>query len=257
MKIKKLNTNKFIILFLVAFLCSCSDKPELKEKGIKTTAIVVDGASTESKGRNITHTTYEIELEFETSNGKKIRVKESVSGQEYNRLYLNCEVPIIYLPEDPTKVDVIMTDKDVSLYYGIPNRPLYLEDLYKVYNESNTDSIANYLNKISFRWVSNTNETTTYWENQNKKELIAFNSGILTYVVTSNYMWREKFMWHEKFLSEIENKGYIKTQKDSTGTEIFENEHFKIVSSQKKEKNEQNMDFSIYFVINMVKLEND
>lgn len=251
MKIKKPNSSIIIILILAIFYYSCSDKPELKEKGIKTTATVVDGASTKNRGRNFnTYTTYEIELEFETSKGKKVRVKESVSGHEFNRLYLNCEVPIIYLPEDPTKVDVIMTDEDVSLYYGIANRSLYLEDLYKVYNKSNTDSIANYLNKISFRWQSNATETNTYWENQNKKELIALNSGILTYV-TYNYMWREKF------LSELENNGYIKTQKDSTGTEIFENENYKIASSQKFDKNEKSVGLSMYFVVNMEKIDNN
>ncbi|MCT4616160.1 MAG: hypothetical protein N4A49_14980 [Marinifilaceae bacterium] len=251
MKIKKPNTNIFLILILAIFNYSCSDRSELKEKGIKTTAIVVDGVSIENEDRNFgTYTTYEIELEFENSNGKKIKVKESISGQEYNRLYLNCKVPIIYLPEDPTKVDVILTDGDVLFYYGIANRPLYLEELYKVYNESNTDSITNYLNNVSFRWEGNTTETTTYWENHNTKELIVLNSGMLTYA-TYNFMWRKKF------LSELENNGYVKTQKDSTGTEIFENENYKIASSQKIDKNEQTRSLSKCFVVSMVKTDND
>ncbi len=251
MKSIKIISSTIAALILTTFFYSCSNRPELKEKGIKTTAIVVDGASTKNRGRNFnTYTTYEIGLEFKTLNGKKIRAKESVSQQEYNKLYLNCEVPIIYLPEDPTKVDVIMTDEDVLFYYGIANRPLYLEDLYKVYDKINIDSIANYLNNISFKWESNINETSSYWKNQNKNELLAINSGVLTYV-THNYMW------HEKFLSELENDGYIKIQKDSTGTDFFENEHYKLASSRKIDKNEQGIGLTIYFVVNMVKTDND
>jgi len=249
--IKTTSISNIALLILVIFFYSCNNRSALKERGIKTTATVVGGASTKKRGRNFsTYKTYEIKLEFETESGKTMNVVESVSQQEYDKVYLNCEIPIVYLPDDPTIVDVVLSDKDVLFYYGIANRALFLDDLYKVYNESNTDSITSHLNKVSFKWVYNTRKATTYWENQNKKELISINSGVLTYI-TYNYTG------YKNISSDIESNGFIKTQRDSTGTDIFENEQYKIALSKKIDKNEQSLGFTRYFVINMVKTDND
>ena len=250
-KIRSASVIMMLLSFLIVFE-SCNNKPELKKSGIKTTAVVVDGSSTEKTGRNFNkYTTYSITLKYKTQSGKEITVEKSVTREEYNKVYLNCEVPIIYLPDAPAKMDLILTDKDILYYYGIENRALGLKDLYQVYNQDNMDSITQYLNTVSYQWKLNSRETNTYWENQNKNEVLVMNSDILTYV-TYNYMG------HETLLANLETDGYIKTQQDSTGTVIFENDNYKIASTRKiDDKNKNSIALTMYFVINMVKTRQD
>ncbi|NME67993.1 hypothetical protein [Flammeovirga aprica] len=247
MKNFKLYTSTLIIATFAIFLSGCSNRNELKEKGIRSTAIVVDGQSVEREGKS---TTYEIEIEFKTEKGQKVRVKESVSGSEYDKVYLNCEVPIVYLPDSPKTVDVVISGNDALFYHGIKNRSLSLEDLYNVYGASNNDSLISHLNKASFRWVSKKNEAVEYWENENRKEVVAIDEGVLTYVTYD-------FNYRKNFNEELEKEGYIKIEKDSTGTEIFQNDHYKIATTRKLESKDGQMGLSMYYIINVVKTDID
>lgn len=241
----KLKSKTFLLFLLSVILLSvqsCSNRAELKKRGIKTTAVVVDGVS-EQKRKFIN---YKLKIKFKLENGEEITTEKDVTASTFDMVYKDCEIAIIYLPDDPTEFDIIISDEDVKYYLGIENRPLFINDFYAIYNEPNLDSVTSYLNTVSAKWKRRDVGSRIYWENQTKKEFVAMSHDTLTYATYSD-------LWNNKFSQEITKANYVKTYSDSTGLSIYENDNFRIAYSYNFNADERNVVFQLCHAINMVK----
>jgi hypothetical protein len=230
-----------IMSFIFFFHSTQSEKEELQKDGVIVTAVVMDGKSTTVRRS----TTYKLELKYTTKEGKTYTSTESVSSTEFSRVYLGQEIPVIYSQKNPELVEPIISDEAVQKYLKIDNRNLSLKDLFKLYDTS-SDSIPNYLNKISYKWVTEKDSFRIIWHNASKEEAVVRHLlGTLTYIYSKG---------NGEIFEEIKQNGFHKIEKDSTGTVIYENKDYRISTSSETKITEGEIGISVINIVEILKI---
>ena len=85
---------------------------ELDENGVITMAKIIDGSSLTSSRIDLSN----ISVEFKDLNGAKHRLKVELSKNEFDRFYLNQEVPIVYSTKYMNINHVIYRESDFRKY---------------------------------------------------------------------------------------------------------------------------------------------
>lgn len=164
-----------VIFCMIAFSVSTSNRIDdlLKANGVIATGKIHNGLETTKKSlRRGSSTSYKLEIGFTTKDGKPVRVWETVSADIYENVHQYQEIDVKYLPENPSIFKLLLGDDNIKKFAaGITNRNLNFDDLDKIVYMPK-DSICNYLNSISRKWVAQKKPGVCLFINESKEECV-------------------------------------------------------------------------------------
>lgn len=182
------------------------ENEELKQFGERVPATIVDGYYRKSSKSS----TYKLTISYYTKQGKHVRTQKDVESTQYESASKGQHVEVIYSTKHPSLVKILLGDEMVEEFTGIKSRNLTLEDMSKILNMPG-DSILPALNKISYRWTTADDDSTTYM-NENKKVFFSAEPRVrVTYVAM-----RDGFV---SMMDDINNSGFKKESTDTTARE--------------------------------------
>lgn len=149
----------FAMIFVFVMNFSSNEKTELKKHGQLTTGIIVDGSAIKTRRAEI----YDLTVRYQTKEGRVCIVKETVGKNEFTKVHKGEEVELIYSTKDPTMIQLLINEQSIQSYTGSDERQLNITDLINLLN-TNSNQIKSSLNKITYGWRYNTNDSI--WENQ-------------------------------------------------------------------------------------------
>lgn len=159
----------------------------LKKKGVETEVVVHSGEHRSIKIWRIFSNTYTVKLSFVDAKGKKKNIDANVSGNEFSALYVPTTVKMVYLPEDPKilrlLVDEIAKEFDSSVQ---ENRNLKYEDILALFEKDSVPDAWSYLSERNSSWLKIKPEATERWFFQNKSTsediYMSENASVITYI---------------------------------------------------------------------------
>jgi hypothetical protein len=113
------NFKKFALAFLlIVFMGTLggltfyrSDKA-LRAQGVLGKAIITSGVKTTTKKIANTEQSFSVDFSFIAKNGKIIKATENVSQEEYNNLSIGMPIEIIYLPNHPNVLRLLLNEQE-------------------------------------------------------------------------------------------------------------------------------------------------
>ncbi len=89
----------------------------LKKDGVLTTAVISGGEHRTTKSlKRGTENTYTLEFYYTTAKGEIIESSESVSAAEYAKVAVGVPVKVIYLPNHPNVMKLLLTEESQAEY---------------------------------------------------------------------------------------------------------------------------------------------
>lgn len=215
-----------VVSLLVFYLnFNSQETNELKENGVQAKGVIVDGSSYRIK--RTTH--YEVEVEFKTKEGKKIKVKEDVLENEFNSMYIGRTVDLIYLKSDPYVIELLTSDDALKKFKGSEERNITFNDLTKLI-DLKKDEIGETLNKISYGWEYD--EERAGWYNERRDCFISVYENMFVRYIKMGMIYKgEEFLGGGKEFEKTGDEGgnieyesdkyLIKIENNREGTTLF------------------------------------
>ncbi|MCF6404439.1 DUF3592 domain-containing protein [Chitinophaga filiformis] len=182
------------------------ENEELKQFGETVPATIVDGYYRKSSKSS----TYKLTISYYTKQGKHVRTQKEVDSDQYEHASKGQHVEVIYSIKHPSLVKILLGDEMVEELTGIKSRKLTLKDMTQMLDMPG-DSILPALNKISYRWVTTDDDSSTYVNESRKAFFTADPRVRVTYVAMG-----EDFM---SMASDIRSSGFRKEASDTTSHE--------------------------------------
>lgn len=231
----------FVMIFVFAMHFDTREENELREFGVITQAKIVNGSSLRlGRGKS-----FDLVIQFFTPDGKERIVKESVGESEWQRVGKGEVIDIIYSSKNPQLMELLLDESSVNAYVKRENRRLKVEDLVAIEGLPN-DSIASFLNKISFKWTQSTTEQgRLLWENNHKNEFIVQSPGMLQYLFSD-------FQYFDEFEKASANAGFqkiVQTDTAAQNSKLFEGGQHRMALSS------TTLGMQVFFVVSLVKME--
>ncbi|WP_422091123.1 hypothetical protein [Tenacibaculum ovolyticum] len=167
-----------IILLIVKLfvLLQESEEEELINEGNKTEATIIDSesSSTYYKGRKTLYNS--LTLKYNDQNGEKHQEKISVTYKDYKEKKIGQKIEIFYLPENPKEISLV----DYQKVHKTPERKLLPKDLLAFHKNKNLKLTYDELNKISYGWTIDQNDSTLFI-NERRKSFIYVRKDSIAY----------------------------------------------------------------------------
>lgn len=200
---------------------SAREAGRLKEDGIITEAVILDGKAMESSSGP--GAVYAIDIEFKTGGGETVRTTESISENVFARVSKNQRIPVIYLPKNPKLVKPILTPQLVRRYTRSNSFKIRLKTLleFRAIKEKN---IPESLNKLGLWQFDREIELGKIWINIPSGETFIARKEHITY---GSHDYNDLYTWK----MDLKQNGFKEIDKtedtSSQGTTIwitYENE---------------------------------
>jgi hypothetical protein len=183
------------VLAALAFLASSfilvtynnhREEKAFANEGVMVTGTIVNGretvTTTKKLGSSTNSSSFDIEIQFKTTEGKVEKITKNVSSQEFQNAYQGQPVALIYYKPQPSMVKLLMQSQDLKKYKKIDDRGISTADIEKIWNMPIDSIKPEVLDKIALDWqYVKTNEYEGF-ENKSKKEAIVIQKGTIIYV---------------------------------------------------------------------------
>jgi hypothetical protein len=172
------------VLAIVIIINNYREEKAFKDSGIEVIGKVTNGVQETSKGRrNSTVKTYKLNIAYNTLEGLPQSIEKEVDAEEFENVFLNMPVNLIYNKNSPTMVKLLIKSKEILKYKNIEDRKLTVLDIIKIDSlKSDSLQILKTLNKIALDWRSNFSEGNQIYLNERKQEILFFKQNTLCYL---------------------------------------------------------------------------
>lgn len=211
-----------LIYFIFSWFLESGQETILKETQVETTGTIVAGSSLSSRSFDMT----ELNIEYITKDGKKIKASQEISKTEFNKYYLGQRVQLLYSTADTQNIVLLATEENIKKYKDSEERNLALNDFFSLLETPN-NTILEKLNKIKYGWVYDQN----VWVNDSYESLIMKDEKSVSFVTSQNLVYTFPNKIKELGYNEISKKPIKNPLIDMNRT--FENDKF-IISFKKE-----------------------
>ncbi|MES2575276.1 MAG: hypothetical protein V4572_10060 [Bacteroidota bacterium] len=166
-----------ILYFVISFKFDSTAKEMLIKNKIEVlgTVISLEGKElTNLKGQSIDISS--ILVEFETLEGQKITISESISKYKLSNYYVGQEINMLYSKTNPQNIELLTYDTDVRDYMGTEERRIEIKDLFNLF-AIKQNKVLGVLNNISYGWKYNIYKKI--WINQKRNIAIAIDDNTI------------------------------------------------------------------------------
>jgi hypothetical protein len=183
-----------IVFFIFSVHFSSNLTDELKKYGEKTTGTIISGQGAINSN---SYDKYNVSVQYYTKDGDLLTVDESVLKEEFNSFHRGQQVELVYSQKNPEFIKLLTNDRDIEQLTGVKYRNIEIKDLTKLFGLKN-DSIASFLNTISYKWI----KQDSTWYNEHKRQFIKLNQheGVLIYAARdASYVQFPQLLIQEHF----------------------------------------------------------
>jgi len=216
-KIVKNYLGQVLLLSFLGILSSCSS--DIADP-VFTTGKVYDGSQNtfqydgggESKGKT------QIKYVYQTKGGKAHKTTETINKDAFDQIFKGQYIQVVYSEKEPHLSVPLIDIATVNKYVDQENRNLELEDIYNLMSIESKKEIEKELNKISFKWSYQKEDSTDLWYN------MPFNESIYrTDKETIGYMTRSNSMFM-RMRSKMKKAGYEEMLNLGQGHQIWKSD---------------------------------
>ncbi|PSL19907.1 DUF3592 domain-containing protein [Chitinophaga ginsengisoli] len=192
-----------VLIIVFAMHYGKLENEELRQFGQIVPATIVDGYYKKSSKSS----TYKLTISYYTKDGKQVRTQKEVGSDQYDLASKGQHVEVVYSSKHPNLVKILLGDEMVEELTGMKSRQLTVKDMSQILAMPG-DSILPALNKISYRWITADDDSTTY-VNENKKLFFSAQPRVrVTYVAMGENL--------RSMMQDIRNSGFQKDASDTT-----------------------------------------
>lgn len=210
---------------------------------------IVDGSSFKTRKADFTNLT----IQYLTKDGVRLTEKCDISASEFEKYYLNQEVPIVYSKRYPSFFKVLRGDNEIAKYSKTKIRNITLTDLISLFDKQNSMEVIATLDAINIKWENENSEQTNTTIYTNNLKNIA-----IKITANKNLVYLHNNASNNLFEDEIKKMGFvISTQSKTKGT-LYTNGKYIINKYIERIKgndpNEGILDYKQLTIVEIVKL---
>jgi hypothetical protein len=129
---------------------------------------------------------FNVGLQFSTETGKQIVQNKLLEIEQFEKLIEVDYVPVLYLPEHPEVVKILISNNDIKKYLGVNQRALNALDLQNMLYLQTDSIIVSILNKININWQLKSFPNESEFTNWTGDEKIIIKKGKIIYLTTKD-----------------------------------------------------------------------
>ncbi|MFN3405305.1 MAG: hypothetical protein ACK40G_14490 [Cytophagaceae bacterium] len=189
-----------------------------KENELKINGIITTGTITNLYKENFRRfNKYEITVRFSHKAGRHKSVRKAVNEDDFQNLYKNQNISLIYLPAYPEVGEFLISSPLIRKYTNSEERKIFIKDLIELLSMDNADP-KKYLNQIYYGWTFDTKKDM--WTNKRtKNSFYSFSAKTKSATIELNDLYMD-------YTNQLEYLGFQQVENNDDTLLVYESSNF-------------------------------